>query len=642
MLNTKNYFSQSQSIDWSNMPEALAKGHKLVQGASQNNWSAYNANENIKRVVDAYFQKLSDYLDKNPITIKQERKSTPKSKPESKNSQASFPKTLKKRYAGLRVEIRPFSKNSKKFIVWDLVTDQKFANEKFDSLKDAEAFIDENEMQLVRTVIIEDEEDEVETDLVERIDTDVQFIKRYANMHGKVKTQAQILNLLSGLQRAILERRIRKDSPFAKEVATMQDQLIKAYEKMGDMAEIKIDGKNLKRYLEIANSQESMLSIALLKAYIGLNGKVGIKEKAERLMNRMKKAVTGGKISRNDKYAKKLNDAYENVKSFVEGNASSLSIAKAELNGLLGIVGEDLFSQKKSLNGPSDDEDFGDETIVVPSGELLGMEFQTIGLKGKYKELIGDPSVGFSAMVYGLPKSGKSTLCLDFAKHLAQHHGKVLFCAVEEGFGYTLKEKIDRLNASHPNLYITDRVPADVSLYEFVFIDSVSKAGIDIPDIELLRKQHPETSFIFIYHTTKEGRFKGTNTHAHEVDVIIEVAKGEVKATGRFNAGGHMSLSVSENASAPEFDVKNFTAFITFNDEFRNLYYDMTEAKGIYSSWDVYHIQKGTERPTKAEEEVMKHIFESRILGTKHLAKYLVAARDFRKNVRGKARSNNQ
>lgn len=283
--------------------------------------------------------------------------------------------------------------------------------------------------------------------------------------------------------------------------------------------------------------------ISLLKAYVGLNGKVSIKEKAERLLARMKKAVNGGKISRNDKYARKLNDAYENLKTFTEGGASSLTIARAELNGLLGIVGEDLFSQKKSLNGTEEDEDFGDETIIVPSGELLGMEFQTIGLTGKYKELIGDPSVGFSAMVFGLPKSGKSTLCLDFAKHLAQHHGKVLFCAVEEGFGYTLKEKIERLKASHPNLYITDRIPNDVSPYQFVFIDSVSKAGIDISDMEQLRKMHPETSFIFIYHTTKEGRFKGVNTHAHEVDVIIEVGKGEVKATGRFNAGGRINLS---------------------------------------------------------------------------------------------------
>lgn len=522
------------------MPEALAKGHKLVEGAAQNNWAAYNSNENIKRVVEAYFQKLGEYLAKNPSSTKPPQS---KAKPEPKSKPAPEKKTTKKNYTGKKVEIRPASKSSSKFIVWDVATDQKFANEKFDSIEDAESFIDENEMVLVRTITNEEEPEEVEADLVERIDTDVQFIKRYANMHGKVKTQAQILNLLSGLQRAILERRIRKDSPYASEIATMQDQLIKAYEKMGDMAEIKIDGKNLKRYLEIASSQESMLSIALLKAYVGLNGKVGIKEKAERLLNRMKKAVTGGKISRNDKYAKKLNNAYDNLKAFVDGTASSLTIAKAELNGLMEIVGEDLFSQKKSLNGTEEEEDFGDETIVVPSGELLGMEFQTIGLKGKYEELIGDPSVGFSAMVYGLPKSGKSTLCLDFAKHLAEHHGKVLFCAVEEGFGYTLKEKIERLNASHSNLYITDRVPSDVSMYQFVFIDSVSKAGIDIPDIELLRKQHPETSFIFIYHTTKEGRFKGTNTHAHEVDVIIEVGKGEVKATGRFNAGGSINLS---------------------------------------------------------------------------------------------------
>jgi hypothetical protein len=349
------------------------------------------------------------------------------------------------------------------------------------------------------------------------------------------------LNLLSGLQKAILERKLRKDSPYAKEVNLMQEQLIKAYEKMGDMAEIKIDAKNLKRYLEIAGSQENMLSIILLKAYVSLNGKKGMKERAEKLIERMTKAVQKGKIHKNDKYAKRLNDAFESLKNFVAGNADTLKISRTELNGLMGIVGDDLFGQKKSLNG-TDYEDDEEGAIVVPSGELLGMDFETIGLQGKYRELIGDPSVGFSAMVYGLPKSGKSTLCLDFAKHLAEHHGKVLYCAVEEGFGYTLKEKIERLNASHRNLFITDRIPADISPYQFVFIDSVSKAGMDVADLEELRKQYPGVSFIFIYHTTKEGRFKGVNTHAHEVDVIIEVGKGEAKATGRFNAGGQLMI----------------------------------------------------------------------------------------------------
>ena len=82
-----------------------------------------------------------------------------------------------------------------------------------------------------------------------------------------------------------------------------------------------------------------------------------------------------------------------------------------------------------------------------------------------------------------------------------------------------------------------------------------------------------------------------------------------------------MSLGDSDDDSSAEFDVKKFTAFIAFKDKLRNLYYEMTEAKGIYSNLDLYQIQDGTERPTKAEEGVMKKIFESRILGTKHLAK---------------------
>jgi hypothetical protein len=275
-----------------------------------------------------------------------------------------------------------------------------------------------------------------------------------------------------------------------------------------------------------------------LKAYVSLNGKRDVKDKAERLFNRMKKAVEQGKISRNDKYAEKLNEAYTTLKTYIDGETSILNINKAQLNGLLGVLGEDLFSQKKSLNGYDDD----DQGMIVSSGDLLSMDFQTIGLQGKYRDLIGDPSVGFTAMVYGLPKSGKSTMCLDFANYLAANHGKVLYCAIEEGFGYTLKEKIQRLGAHHPKLFITDHVPENLSDFDFVFIDSVSKAGMDVNAIDQLRKMHPETSFIFIYHTTKEGNFKGVNEHAHEVDVIIQVEKGKASSTGRFSAGGVMEI----------------------------------------------------------------------------------------------------
>jgi hypothetical protein len=485
MLNTNNYFSKVANVNWDSLPEALAKGHKLIEGASQNNWAAYNSNENIKRVVEAFFLKLNDYLEKNPAAP----------------AQKSMPSKL--------VTVEPRTASAKPAPAPKKTPVKKAAAEK----------------------------EEYKSQGVEHIDTDVQFIKRYAAMHGKVKSQAQILTLLHSLQKAIVERRIGKLSPYAEELETMQQQLISCYEKMGDMAEIKIDSKSLKRYLEIAHSQEGLLSVALLKAYIALNGKRDVKDKAERLFRRIKKSVDQGKITKSDKYADKLNEAYQTLKSYIDGDTAMLNINKAQLNGLMGLLGEDLFAQKKSLNGH--DEDNG---MIVSSGELLAMDFQTIGLKGKYRELIGDPSVGFTAMVYGLPKSGKSTMCLDFANYLASHHGKVLYCAIEEGFGYTLKEKIERLKAHHSNLYITDRVPENLNDFNFVFIDSVSKAGMDVNAIDQLRKMHPDTSFIFIYHTTKEGNFKGVNEHAHEVDVIVQVEKGKATSTGRFNAGGSMEI----------------------------------------------------------------------------------------------------
>ena len=346
MLNTNNYFSKAASIDWDNLPEALAKGHKLVEGASQNNWAAYNSNENIKRVVDAFFQKLSDYLDNNPSAPVQKSMPAKVAKMEPKTASAVKPAAAPiNNYKGLKVEIRPASKGSSKFIIWDIVSEQKFANERFDTIDEARKFINQNGMVLIK-IAEPVAKEEYESEDVEHIDIEIQFIKRYAAMHGKVKSQTQVLTLLHSLQKAIVERKIRKDSPYAKEIEMMQNQLITCYEKMGDMAEIKIDSKNLKRYLEIAHSQEGMLSVVLLKAYIALNGKRDVKDKADRLFKRIKKSVDQGKITKSDKYADKLNEAYQTLKSYIDGDSVMLNINKAQLNGLMGLLGENLFGQK--------------------------------------------------------------------------------------------------------------------------------------------------------------------------------------------------------------------------------------------------------------------------------------------------------
>jgi hypothetical protein len=479
MISIENYLTTSRNIDFDKLPVALKNGDKLAKGASANNWSAYNSNENIKRVVDAYLVKLNEWMDKNS-----EKKETAKPKPGKK---ATAPKEKK------AISKKPEQKEIKV---------------------------------------------EHEAEGVEKILPEVGFIKRYAGLHGKVKTQDEILRFLNGLQKAILEKRIRKTSSYAAEIEKIQSNLIKCYEKMGDSIEITIDKKTLERFEKIAHSQKTLLSVSYIKQYISLHGKKSVKEKAKELMARVKKAVDNQKITKSDPYADRLQKLYNSLNEYIQGKTPAPQISKTELNGLMGLVG---YNQKKSpdLNGV---EEESENPEVIRSSELAGMEFETIGLQGKYRELIGDPCVGFSAMVYGLPKSGKSTLCIDFAKYLAQHHGKVLYCAIEEKFGYTLKEKVERLHAIDPNLYVSETVPEDLSDYNFVFIDSVSRADLQMDDLLKLRNDNSKTAFVFIFHSTKNGNFKGMNQFAHDVDVIVKTENGKAVGNGRFGLGGSINV----------------------------------------------------------------------------------------------------
>ena len=54
------------------------------------------------------------------------------------------------------------------------------------------------------------------------------------------------------------------------------------------------------------------------------------------------------------------------------------------------------------------------------------------------------------------------------------------------------------------NLFIKDIIPADLFQYQFVFINSVSNAGMGVSDLEELRIQYLGVPFILIYHTNKE------------------------------------------------------------------------------------------------------------------------------------------
>ena len=200
-------------------------------------------------------------------------------------------------------------------------------------------------------------------------------------------------------------------------------------------------------------------------------------------------------------------------------------------------------SKRPALNGLATQGSQNDKPTILSSSDFANIRFSTLGFKDKWHDFIGDPTPGFTVMVYGKPKMGKSYLCLDFAGYLAKNHGKVLYVAKEEKFNPTLQIKLKDKNVIDPNLFIADSLPNNLSGYQFVFIDSVNKQGLSPKDLEKLKTEYPTVSFIYVFQVTKDGKARGSNEYPHDMDAIIEIPeRGKAVQYGRFNQGGEMDI----------------------------------------------------------------------------------------------------
>lgn len=167
---------------------------------------------------------------------------------------------------------------------------------------------------------------------------------------------------------------------------------------------------------------------------------------------------------------------------------------------------------------------------AVSSSELRNMNFTLFGYDGEWGNHMGKVMIPFSMMVHGKPGSGKSTYCIKHAYHCAANMGKnVLYVAAEEGFGPTMKEKFDRLNAYHDNLHLTENMPDEIDKnYNIVFIDSVHSLKIGPEEMDELIKAVKENkiSLVFIFHSTKEGSYRGATTNEHLIDISTKLESG--------------------------------------------------------------------------------------------------------------------
>lgn len=306
------------------------------------------------------------------------------------------------------------------------------------------------------------------------------------------------------------------------------------------------------------NKQENPYSkivkeVYFIQRFLEFHDKVLYKNTFGIFINELQKAIQEKKITKKSPVAKEImemqravinafNSMY-NAKHFVLKPTTIKhfkSIIEKYDNSHDDIDKDYVKTKKKSL--PLEGMSKPEENIMC-STDFTNLQFDTVGFKDKWRDFIGDPAPGFTAMVYGKPKMGKSYLCVDFAGYLARNHGKVLYVAKEEKLDATLQRKLKDKDVANSNLFVSDNLPKDISGYRFVILDSVNKLGLNPQDLAKLKADNPCICFIYVFQTTKEGKFRGANEFQHDVDIVIEVPKkGIAIQNGRFNQGGEMSV----------------------------------------------------------------------------------------------------
>lgn len=194
----------------------------------------------------------------------------------------------------------------------------------------------------------------------------------------------------------------------------------------------------------------------------------------------------------------------------------------------------------------------------ITGADLAKKKFSNLQFDGKWKELLGCPTPGFYGIIWGDAKSGKSFFAVEFAQYLTNPKflsGKVAYMSFEEGLEQTIQMKINEKQAYDITIFGCEKTPENPIPpikqmekhlehgFDFVVVDSATKADIDSAFMEELRLKHPQTAFIVILQTVKGGKnFKGEQEWVHNAKFIvtvkrIEKGKKEISCTGRFGQG---------------------------------------------------------------------------------------------------------
>ena len=178
--------------------------------------------------------------------------------------------------------------------------------------------------------------------------------------------------------------------------------------------------------------------------------------------------------------------------------------------------------------------------------ELLSKKFRVMQFEGQFKDLIGNPELTGSWIVWGGSGNGKTRFSLQLCKYLSKF-GKIAYNSLEEGVSQSIKQAfIDtKMHEVKGKVFLLDKEPInELTLRlkkhkspDIIVIDSIQYSGLNYKQYIQLKESFPKKLFIFISHG--EGQHPaGRVAKSVRFDAFVKIRVEGYKAFAVSRYGG--------------------------------------------------------------------------------------------------------